>query len=109
MELLLVTTGVGRCCCAEEFCVLGAGDTSPLDDSYCLNPLDFCMETKWTLWCYFAGILLAMVSIVLLVNSVALHHKVLYFSPMNCLSDIGPPLYEYLPSWQHLTTLLPRP
>lgn len=56
---------------------MGAADTSPLDDSYCLNPLDFCMETKWTLWCFFSGILLAMVSIVLLVNSVALHHKVL--------------------------------
>lgn len=65
-----------RCCCAEEFCVLGAADTTPLDDSYCLAPVDLCMENKWALWCFFGGILLAMISVVLLVNSVALHHKV---------------------------------
>lgn len=65
-----------RCCCAEEFCVMGAADTTPLDDSFCLAPADLCMENKWTLWCFFGGILLAMISIVLLVNSVALHHKV---------------------------------
>lgn len=65
-----------RCCCAEEFCVLGAADTTPLDDSFCLAPVDLCMKNKWALWCFFGGILLAMISIVLLVNSVALHHKV---------------------------------
>eukprot|EP00903_Cladosiphon_okamuranus_P012139 g11388.t1 len=65
------------CCCAEEFCVLGAADTSPLDDSFCLAPVDLCMENKWALWCFFGGILLAMISVVLLVNSVALHHKTL--------------------------------
>ncbi|CAB1101287.1 unnamed protein product [Ectocarpus sp. CCAP 1310/34] len=67
----------GRCCCAEELCVLGAADISPLDDSFCYTTLELCMETKWSLWCYYGGILLAMTSIVLLVNSVALHHKVL--------------------------------
>ncbi|CAM9107022.1 unnamed protein product [Ectocarpus sp. 4 AP-2014] len=65
------------CCCAEELCVLGAADISPLDDSFCHTTLELCMETKWSLWCYYGGILLAMTSIVLLVNSVALHHKTL--------------------------------
>ncbi|CAM9409764.1 unnamed protein product, partial [Ectocarpus fasciculatus] len=65
------------CCCAEGLCVLGAADISPLDDSFCHTTLEFCMETKWSLWCYYGGILLAMTSIVLLVNSVALHHKTL--------------------------------
>lgn len=66
----------GRCCCAEELCVLGAADISPLDDNFCHTTLELCMETKWSLWCYYGGILLAMTSIVLLVNSIALHHKV---------------------------------
>eukprot|EP00752_Nemacystus_decipiens_P008127 g7267.t1 len=56
---------------------MGAADTTPLDDSYCLAPADLCMENKWALWCFFGGILLAMISVVLLVNSVALHHKTL--------------------------------
>lgn len=61
---------------------MGAADTSPLDDSYCITPLEMCMETKWSLWCYFGGILLAMISIVLVINSVALHHKVHTQSPV---------------------------
>ncbi|CAM9396258.1 unnamed protein product, partial [Pylaiella littoralis] len=65
------------CCCAEDLCVMGAADTSPLNDGYCLTPLEMCMETKWSLWCYFGGILLAMISIVLVTNSAALHHKTL--------------------------------
>lgn len=55
---------------------MGAADITALDDSFCHANLDLCMETEWSLWCFYGGILLAMVSIVLLVNSVALHHKV---------------------------------
>lgn len=65
-----------RCCCAPDVCVMGAADTSALDDNFCRVPLELCMETRWSLWCYYLGILLAMIAIVLLVNSIALHNKV---------------------------------
>lgn len=55
---------------------MGAADTTALDDSFCKVPLELCMKTRWSLWCYYVGILLAMIAIVLLVNSVALHNKV---------------------------------
>lgn len=55
---------------------MGAADTSALDDNFCYVSRGLCMETKWSLWCFYGGILLAMISIVLLINGVALHHKV---------------------------------
>lgn len=73
---------------------MGAADTSPLDDSYCITPLELCMETKWSLWCYFGGILLAMISIVLVINSVALHHKVCTHTiPGGVLSVVPPCIF----------------
>lgn len=70
---------------------MGAADTTALDDSFCRVPLELCMETRWSLWCYYVGILLAMIAIVLLVNSVALHNKVghqaaYYRSTIECQS-----------------------
>lgn len=61
---------------------MGAADTTALDDSFCKVPLELCMKTRWSLWCYYVGILLAMVAIVLLVNSVALHNKVRSTKPL---------------------------
>lgn len=68
---------------------MGAADTSALDDNFCYAPRELCMENKWTLWLFYGGILLAMISIVLLVNSVALHHKVGRSDEFAVLPNVG--------------------
>lgn len=65
-----------RCCCAPELCTVAAADVTALDIQFCYVPLDLCMTTPWPLWCFYGGILLAMVAMVLLVNSVSFHRVV---------------------------------